>query len=108
MNCIGDIMAGIQRLREALSRITVAASDDRGLVKVLVNGRQEVVGVEFNQSFLRPENAGVLSCAVIEAFSRAVAESRRAAQKELSETAGSLGLGSFADIFGGLGVGTFD
>ncbi len=108
LNCIGDIMAGIERLREALGHITVEASDNSGLFKVLVNGRQEVVGAEFNESFLRPENAGMLAGAVIAALNQAFAESRHAVQKELAKIAGSFGLGSFTDILGGSGVGTFD
>ena len=90
-------------LNERLGRLTVEGAAGGGLVKVEMNGHQEMLGCRIDESLLRPEDREMLEDLVVAAANEALRKVKEAAAGEFSQLAGGLDLGAMKDMLGGLG-----
>ncbi len=90
-------------LKERLGRLTVEGAAGGGLVKVEMNGQQEVLGCRIDESLLRPEDREMLEDLVVAATNEALRKVKEAAAGEFSQLAGGMDLGAMKDMLGGLG-----
>jgi DNA-binding YbaB/EbfC family protein len=90
-------------LKERLGRLTVEGAAGGGLVKVEMNGHQEVLGCRIDESLLRPEDREMLEDLVVAATNEALRKVKEAAAGEFSQLAGGMDLGAMKDMLGGLG-----
>ncbi len=90
-------------LKERLGRLTVEGAAGGGLVKVEMNGHQEVLGCRIDESLLRPEDREMLEDLVVAATNEALRKVKEAAAGEFSQIAGGMDLGAMKDMLGGLG-----
>ena len=89
-------------LKERLGRLTVEGAAGGGLVKVEINGHQEVLGCRIDESLLRPEDREMLEDLVVAATNEALRKVKEAAAGEFSQLAGGMDLGAMKDMLGGL------
>ena len=90
-------------LKERLGRLSFEGISGGGLVKVEMNGHQEVLGCRIDVSLLRPEDSEMLEDLVVAATNEALRKVKEAAAGEFSQLAGGVDLGAMKDMLGGLG-----
>jgi DNA-binding YbaB/EbfC family protein len=90
-------------LKEKLARLTVEGAAGGGLVKVEMNGQQEVLGCRIDESLLRPEDREMVEDLVVAATNEALRKLKEATAEQFSQIAGGMDLGAMKDMLGGLG-----
>ena len=90
-------------LKERLAELTVEGSSGGGLVKIEMNGQQEVLGCRIDASLLRPNDREVLEDLVVAATNEALRKIKEATAEQFSQIAGGLDLGAMQNMLGGLG-----
>lgn len=90
-------------LKERLGRLTVEGSAGGGLVRIGMNGQQDVLGCRIDESLLRPEDREMLEDLVVAATNDALRKVKEAAAGELSQLTGGMDLGAMKNMLGGLG-----
>lgn len=90
-----------ERLQQELGTKTVEGSAGGGLVRVVVNGRQEVVSLHLEAEVLGDK--AMAEDLVRAATNQALAASRQMAQDAMKNLFGGMvpGLGALGDLFGG-------
>ncbi|MDI6891683.1 MAG: YbaB/EbfC family nucleoid-associated protein [Actinomycetota bacterium] len=96
---LGKIMKQAQKVQkemvkaqEELAGERVEASSGGGMVKVIVNGKQEILEVKINPDAVNPEDVEMLEDMVLVAANEALGESRELASRKLSKLTGGLNL----------------
>ena len=90
-------------LKERLGRLTVEGAAGGGLVKVEMNGNQEMLGCRIDESLLRLEDREMLEDLVVAATNEALRKLKEATAEQFSQIAGGMDLGAMKDMLGGLG-----
>ena len=91
MKQVQKLQEKMEQVQAELERKTVTADAGGGMVKVTVNGRQQVVSIAIEKEVVNPEEVGMLEDLVVSAVNRALEESQRMAQEEMQKaTAGAI------------------
>ncbi len=80
------------RVQESMGRLVAEGDAGAGLVKVRVNGRQEVVGCTLSEEALRAPDKEMLEDLIKAATNQALEKSRSLAREELNKMAAGMGL----------------
>jgi DNA-binding YbaB/EbfC family protein len=72
MNALGGMMAGLQKIQEAAAEARIEGQAGGGLVKVVANGRQDVLSVKIDESVMddREMLEDLVTAAVADALRR--------------------------------------
>lgn len=89
----------IQKKQEELQNLRVEASAGGGMVKVVANGREEIVDIHIDKEVVDPEDVEMLEDLILAAIKEAQTKAKEAAQKEMSEVMGNLGLPNIPGLF---------
>lgn len=87
-----QMQARLAEIQEKLAGMTVEASAGGGMVKVVANGRQEILSVRIEKEVISPEDAELLQDLVRAAVNEALARSREMAAGEMSKVTGGIKL----------------
>ncbi|MEW6459318.1 MAG: YbaB/EbfC family nucleoid-associated protein [Bacillota bacterium] len=90
MKQVQEIQAKMVRLQEELGERTVEATVGGGAVKVVANGRQEVLSIEILPEAIDPEDVEMLQDLVLTAVNEALRQSREMVAGEMSKLTGGL------------------
>lgn len=90
MKQVQEIQAKMVRLQEELGERTVEAAAGGGAVKVVANGRQEVLSIEILPEAIDPEDVEMLQDLVLTAVNEALRQSREMVAGEMSKLTGGL------------------
>jgi DNA-binding YbaB/EbfC family protein len=82
----------MQKKQEELAGLRVEASAGGGMVKVVANGREEIVDIHIDKEVVDPEEVEMLEDLILAAIKEAQEKAKETAQKEMGELMGSLGL----------------
>lgn len=74
-------MADVQK--ELAAKITTGESGG-GMVAVTINGKQEITGIRIEKSLVNPEEVEMLEDLLISAVNKAIENSQKMAQEEMS------------------------
>ncbi len=99
---IGDLVQQAQKVRddmqkvqEALSQRTVEVASGAGMVKVVANGKQQILSVTIDPEVLKMGDKEMLQDLVTAGVNEAIKASQEMVREEMGRMAGSLGpLGS--------------
>lgn len=94
-----DMQKKLGELEKDLAERVVEATAGGGMVKVKVNGIQEVVQVEIDPEVLKSEDRSMLEDLVLAAVNEGVKKSKALREKETAKITG-LGLGSMGGLLG--------
>ncbi|MHC5036570.1 MAG: YbaB/EbfC family nucleoid-associated protein [Planctomycetota bacterium] len=91
----GDLMKQAQKLTKQMNKIqgalkerVVEGSAGGGVVKVFMNGQQEVVGIKVNPDTLDPDDVEMLQDLLMVAVNQALKKSKDLAQAEMAKATG--------------------
>src|SRR5262245_8889675 len=103
---VGDLLKNVGKIRKEMEKVqgdlknrVVEAAAGGGLVKVLMNGQQEVLKVTIDPQAVPKDPAGVemLEDLVVAAISQALERSKALKSEEMNKVTGGLGL-NFSDL----------
>lgn len=92
------MMKQVQKLQEKMAKVqeeleqrTLVAESGGGMVKVTVNGKQEILKIEMEREVVNPEEMEMLEDLILAAVNKGLEDSRKMVQEEMSKvTAGVL------------------
>ncbi len=89
----------IQKKQEELQNLRVEAAAGGGMVKVVANGREEIVDIHIDKEVVDPEDVEMLEDLILAAIKEAQTKAKETAQREMSEVMGNLGLPNIPGLF---------
>jgi len=104
---LGDLMKQAAKMREDFERIqadaakrTVEASSGGGMVKVVANGKGQVISLALDPEMLKLNDPKMMQDLIVAAVNQAISEAQKMMAEEMGKLTG--GLGSIASLFKGL------
>jgi DNA-binding YbaB/EbfC family protein len=92
MRAMPKIKEEMERLQQRLGQIVVEGDAGAGMVKVRVNGRQEVLGYTIADELMKQNDREMLEDLLKAATNQAMAKSREQVAEETGKLASGLGL----------------
>ena len=87
-----QLQTKMMKMQEELAEKTVEATAGGGMVKVVANGRQQVVSIEIEQEVVDPEDVDMLQDLVLAAVNDALAKSQEMVSGEMSKLTGGVNI----------------
>jgi DNA-binding YbaB/EbfC family protein len=80
------------KLQEELAEKTVESSSGGGMVKVVANGRQQIVSIQIEKEVVDPEDVEMLQDLVLAAANDALAKAQEMVSSEMGKLTGGLNI----------------
>jgi DNA-binding YbaB/EbfC family protein len=87
-----QLQAKMLKMQEELADKTVEASAGGGMVKVVANGRQQVVSLEIEKEVVDPDDVEMLQDLILAAVNDALARSQEMVSGEMSKLTGGMNI----------------
>ena len=85
-----ELKGKMEQVKESLARETVEASSGGGMVKVLVNGKMELLSLTIDPSIIAPEDPEVLATLIQAAVNEGVRGAHELIKRKMQEVAGGI------------------
>lgn len=82
----------IQKLQSEMADKTVEASSGGGMVKVIANGKQEIISIKINKEAVNPNDVEILEDLVLEAINSALKNSTEMVNEAMNKITGGLNI----------------
>ncbi|MCS6937311.1 MAG: YbaB/EbfC family nucleoid-associated protein [Candidatus Bipolaricaulota bacterium] len=82
----------MEQKQQELANLRVEATSGGGMVKVVANGREEIVDIELAREVVNPDEIEMLEDLILAAIKEAQAKSKELAQREMAGLMSQLGL----------------
>ncbi|MDD3249574.1 MAG: YbaB/EbfC family nucleoid-associated protein [Smithella sp.] len=99
MQNIGNIMKQAKKMQEKMGRLqqeletrTVEAQSGGGMVRVLVNGKFEIVSLSIEKDVVNPEDIDMLQDLIAAAVNEGIRKSQEMAAQEMAKITGGLSI----------------
>ena len=99
MHNIGNIMKQAKKMQEKMGRLqqeletrTVEAQSGGGMVRVLVNGKFEIVSLKIEKDVVNPEDIDMLQDLIAAAVNEGIRKSQEMASQEMAKITGGLAI----------------
>ena len=99
MKGMGKMMKQAQKLQNQMARLqdeladkTVEASAGGGMVKVVANGKQQVLSIDIDKEVVDPEDVEMLQDLVLAAINDALNRSQEMVSSEMSKLTGGMNI----------------
>jgi DNA-binding YbaB/EbfC family protein len=86
------LQSKMMQMQEELAQRTVEASAGGGMVKVVANGKQQIVSIQIEKEVVDPEDVDMLQDLVQAAVNDALARSQEMVNAEMSKLTGGLSI----------------
>ena len=86
------LQAKMLKMQEELAGRTVEASAGGGMVKVVANGRQQIVSIAIDREVVDPEDVDMLQDLVLAAVNDALAKSQEMVSSEMGKLTGGMNI----------------
>lgn len=98
MEMVKKVQQNVQSIQEQLrnERIEVSSGD---VIKVVVNGQQDIVALELNGKYLSPDNAALLQDLLVATLNSAMSKSRDLNQSAMNKITTDLNLPKIPGLF---------
>ncbi|MBN2542478.1 YbaB/EbfC family nucleoid-associated protein [bacterium] len=90
MKNLQKVQKKIEEVQDELSEMTVEGTAGGGMVKVLVNGKQEVLEVSIDPEVANPDDVEMLEDLIVAAMNSALQKCSEMVAGEMSKVAGGL------------------
>ncbi|MFZ2632424.1 MAG: YbaB/EbfC family nucleoid-associated protein [Desulfosalsimonadaceae bacterium] len=99
MNNMKQLMRQAQQMQNKMAKMqeemalkTIEASAGGGMVKVVANGKQEIVSIRIEKEVVDPEDVDMLQDLILAAVNEALAQSQKMVSSEMSKLTGGLNI----------------
>jgi hypothetical protein len=99
MKNMGKMMKQAQQLQNKMAKLqeemadkTVETSAGGGMVKVVANGRQEIVAISIEKEVVDPEDVEMLQDLIVAAVNDALSQSQQMVSEEMSKLTGGMNI----------------
>ena len=99
MKDMGNMMKQVQKLQskmlklqEEMAEKTVEASSGGGMVKVVANGRQQLLSIQIEKEVVDPEDLEMLQDLILAAVNEALLKSQEMVSGEMSKLTGGMNI----------------
>ncbi len=99
MKGMGNMMKQAQKLQskmlklqEELAEKTVETASGGGMVKVVANGRQQIVSIQIEEEVVDPDDVEMLQDLILAAINDALAKSQEMVSGEMSKLTGGINI----------------
>jgi len=92
MKQVQKMQSDMAKLQEELVNRTVEASAGGGMVKVVANGKQQVMSIQINPEAVDPEDVDMLQDMIMAAVNEALRQSQEMASQEMSKITGGVNI----------------
>jgi DNA-binding YbaB/EbfC family protein len=82
----------VEQKQQELANLRVEASSGGGMVKVVANGREEIIDIEISKEVVDPNDVAMLEDLILAAIKEAQAKSKELAQREMASLMSQMGL----------------
>jgi len=89
----------MQELQEESGKKTVEAASGGGMVRVVVNGKQELVSLEIEKSIIDEGDLEMIQDLVVAAVNLGIEKSQAMVKEEMAKMAGGLGIPNIPGLF---------
>jgi DNA-binding YbaB/EbfC family protein len=86
------LQAQMMKLQEEMAEKTVETTSGGGMVKVVANGRQQVVSIQIEKEVVDPEDVEMLQDLILAAVNDALAKSQEMVTEEMSKLTGGMNI----------------
>ncbi len=86
------LQAKMLKMQEELAGRTVEASAGGGMVKVVANGRQQIVSIAIDRELVDPEDVDMLQDLVLAAVNDALVKSQEMVSSEMGKLTGGMNI----------------
>ncbi|MDT3698556.1 MAG: YbaB/EbfC family nucleoid-associated protein [Thermincola sp.] len=90
MKQVQKMQADMAKMQEELVNKTVEATSGGGMVKVVANGKQELMSIQINPEAVDPEDVEMLQDMILAAVNEALRQSQDMVAKEMSKITGGM------------------
>jgi DNA-binding YbaB/EbfC family protein len=87
-----QLQSKMLKLQEEMADKTVETSSGGGMVKVVANGRQEVLSIQIEKEVVDPDDVEMLQDLILAAINDALIKSQEMATQEMSKLTGGLNI----------------
>jgi nucleoid-associated protein EbfC len=87
-----QLQSRMTRLQEELAEKTVEATSGGGMVKVVANGKQQIISIQIEKEVVDPEDVDMLQDLVAAAVNEALSRSQTMVNEEMSKLTGGMGI----------------
>lgn len=99
MHNIGNIMKQAKKMQEKIGRLqaeletkTIEAQSGGGMVRVIVNGKFEVISLKIEKDVVNPEDIEMLQDLITAAVNEGIRKAQEMASSEMAKITGGLGI----------------
>ena len=92
------LQAKMLRLQEELAEKTVETSSGGGMVKVVANGRQQIVSIEIEKEVVDPEDIEMLQDLLLAAVNEALTRAQEMVSEEMGKLTGGLNIPGMGNL----------
>jgi len=96
---MGKMMKQVQKMQEQMKRMqeeieqrTVEATAGGGAVKVVANGKQQIVSIEISPDAVDPEDVEMLQDMILAAVNESIQKTQEMMQEEMKKITGGLSI----------------
>ncbi len=87
-----QLQSKMARLQEEMAEKTIEASTGGGMVKVVANGRQEIISIRIEKEVVDPEDVDMLQDLILAAVNEALVQSQKMVSDEMSKLTGGMSI----------------
>ncbi|MFH1662431.1 MAG: YbaB/EbfC family nucleoid-associated protein [Chloroflexota bacterium] len=92
-----ELKSKLEKTQKELGKMKVEAESGNGAVKVTASGRQNILSIKISPDIIDPEKPAQLEKLVLQAVNGAMDESKKLADKHLSELTGGIKIPGITD-----------
>ena len=85
-----ELQKKLERVQEELGDMEVEATAGGGMVKVVANGKQDILSIQIDPEVVNPEDKEMLEDLVLAAVNEALRKSRELAAEEMGKVTGGI------------------
>ncbi|UCG06776.1 MAG: YbaB/EbfC family nucleoid-associated protein [Desulfobacterales bacterium] len=86
------LQAQMMKLQEEMAEKTVETTSGGGMVKIVANGRQQIVSIQIEKEVVDPDDVEMLQDLILAAINDALAKSQEMVTAEMSKLTGGLNI----------------
>lgn len=90
-----QLQSKITKLQEEMAEKTIEATAGGGMVKVVANGKQEIVSVRIEKEVVDPEDVDMLQDLILAAVNEALSRSQAMVTEEMNKLTGGFNIPGF-------------